>query len=184
MSLISKISPGTDIPSVINMVVEIPKGRRSKFEYDKDLDIFKLDRYLYSSSMYPGDYGFIPHTLAEDNDPIDVLVMVNEATFPGCLIETRVVGMFLMSDRGENDYKLLGVPHRDPLFEDYKELEDVPHHFLREVEHFFLSYKQLEEGADVQSQGWTGRADAIKEIKKSIDSYTKEKYASSKAIRD
>lgn len=181
MSLISKISPGTDIPSVINMIVEIPKGRRSKFEYDKELDVFKLDRFLYSSSMYPGDYGFIPHTLAEDHDPIDVLVMVNEPTFAGCLIETRVVGMFLMSDRGENDYKLLGVPHRDPLFGEYKDLEDVPKHFLREVEHFFLSYKQLE-GADVESGGWAGRVEAIKEIKKSIDAYTKEKYASSKAI--
>ena len=94
------ISPGTDIPSVVNMIVEIPKGRRSKFELDKETGLIKLDRYLYSSSVYPGDYGFIPQTLAADDDPLDILVMVNEPTFSGCLIEARVVGMFRMKDKG------------------------------------------------------------------------------------
>src|SRR5437764_3727151 len=147
------ISPGTDIPSVVNMIVEIPKGCRSKFELDKETGLIKLDRYLYSSSVYPGDYGFIPQTLAEDGDPLDVLVMVNEPTFSGCLIEARVVGMFKMRDKGHDDFKVLGVPNEDPLFAEMKALSDVPGHFLREVEYFFSTYKHLE-GVTVEPLGW------------------------------
>ena len=164
------IPPGTDIPSVVNAVIEIPKGRRNKFEYDKKLGVFKLDRHLYSSSFYPGDYGFIPQTLAEDNDPLDILVMVNEPTFCGCLIESRVVGLFKMVDKGENDFKLLGVPHRDPLFAEYKTLSDVPTHFLREVEHFFETYKQLE-GVEVSSGGWASHEEAITAVQESVARY-------------
>src|SRR3982751_1566321 len=148
------ISPGTDIPSVVNMIVEIPKGRRNKFELDKETGLIKLDRYLYSSSVYPGDYGFIPQTLAEDGDPLDIVVMVNEPTFSGCLIEARVVGLFRMTDKGVNDFKVLGVPNAAPLFAEVKDLADVPHHYLREVEHFFATYKQLE-GKHVEPLGWT-----------------------------
>ena len=101
------ISPGTDIPSVVNMIVEIPKGKRNKFELDKDTGLIKLDRYLYSSSVYPGDYGFIPQTLAEDGDPLDILVMVNEPTFSGCLIEARVVGH--VPDEGQGGGRLQGA---------------------------------------------------------------------------
>src|SRR5947209_10775882 len=140
----SHVSPGTNIPSVVNAIVEIPKGCRNKFEVDKKTGLMRLDRYLYSSSHYPGDYGFIPQTLAEDGDALDILVMVNEPTFSGCLIEARVVGLFRMKDKGLNDFKVLGVPHSDPLFAEYQKLDDVPHHFLREVEHFFATYKQLE----------------------------------------
>lgn len=154
---------GPELPSVVYTIVEIPKGRRSKFEIDKKTGLMKLDRYLYSSSHYPGDYGFVPHTLADDGDALDVLVMVNEPTFSGCLIETRVLGMFRMQDHGHNDYKLLGVPHRDPLFSEYHVFEDIPHPFLREVEHFFTTYKQLE-GVHVQSQGWSDAATAIAEV--------------------
>jgi inorganic pyrophosphatase len=147
------VSPGKRLPAVVNAIVEIPKGRRTKFEVDKNTGLIKLDRYLYSSSHYPGDYGFIPRTLAGDGDALDVLVMVNEATFPGCLIETRVVGIFRMHDRGRDDFKVLGVPDSDPLFAEYQDIEDVPSHFLKEVEHFFLTYKQLE-GAEILSDGW------------------------------
>jgi inorganic pyrophosphatase len=99
------IPPGTDLPRVVNVIVEIPKGRRSKFEIDKKTGLIRFDRYLFSSSHYPGDYGFIPQTLAEDGDPLDAIVMVNEPTFSGCLIETRVIGLFRMKDKGANDYK-------------------------------------------------------------------------------
>src|SRR5947208_1659860 len=102
------IPPGPDIAGVVHTIVEIPKGSRNKFEVDKKTGLLRLDRYLYSSSHYPGDYGFIPQTLAEDGDPLDVLVMVNEPTFYGCLIEARVVGLFRMRDHGKNDYKVLG----------------------------------------------------------------------------
>src|SRR5688500_5857310 len=107
------IPPGTGEAAVVNVIVEIPKGRRNKFEVDKVTGLIKLDRYLYSSAVYPGDYGFIPQTLAEDHDPLDALVMVNEPTFSGCLIEARVVGIFRMRDKGQNDFKILGVPRSE-----------------------------------------------------------------------
>jgi inorganic pyrophosphatase len=164
----SRVPHGTNSPSVVNTIVEIPQGRRSKFEIDKATGLIRLDRYLYSSSHYPGDYGFIPQTLAEDGDALDVLVMVSEATFSGCLIETRVVGMFRMQDRGVNDFKVLGVPDRDPLFEEVRALSDVPPHFLREVEHFFLTYKQLE-GIAVEARGWAESSEAMAEVQASVD---------------
>lgn len=165
-----QVSPGTNIPSVVNAIVEIPKGRRSKFELDKETGLFRLDRYLYSSSHYPGDYGFIPQTLAEDGDPLDILVMVNEPTFSGCLIETRVVGLFRMKDRGANDYKVFGVPNSDPLFAEIRELENTPIHFLREVEHFFATYKQLE-GVKIETLGWSSAESATAEVRTSVDRY-------------
>src|SRR5207248_8459525 len=166
----SAVPPGNDLPRAVNVIVEIPKGRRSKFEIDKKTGLFRLDRYLFSSSHYPGDYGFIPQTLAEDGDPLDALVMVNEPTFSGCLIETRVVGLFRMRDKGKNDYKVLGVPHSDPLFGEVQTLGGVPSHFLREVEHFFGTYKQLE-GAKVEPMGWATAQDAIAEVKASVERY-------------
>lgn len=164
------VSPGTNIPSVVNAIVEIPKGRRSKFEVDKATGLMRLDRYLYSSSHYPGDYGFIPGTLAEDGDALDILVMVNEPTFSGCLIEARVVGLFKMTDRGHADYKVLGVPNTDPLFSEYTKLADVHNHYLREVEHFFATYKQLE-GVTIETQGWDSAEAATAEVKASVVRY-------------
>lgn len=164
------VPPGTHVPEVVHAIIEIPQGRRSKFEVCKKTGLIKLDRYLFSSSHYPGDYGFIPQTLAEDGDPLDVLVMVHEPTFSGCLIETRVLGLFRMKDRGKNDYKVFGVPHTDPLFAEYTRLEHVPSHFLREVEHFFLTYKQLE-GVRTGSDGWASAADAIAEVAASLDRF-------------
>lgn len=165
-----RIPPGPEIPKSINVIVEIPKGRRCKFEVDKTTGLFKLDRYLYSSAMYPGDYGFIPQTLAEDGDPLDALVMVNEPTFTGCLIEARPLGLFKMTDNGLNDYKVLAVPSKDPIFSEYDDLWRVPPHFLREVEHFFNTYKQLE-GTAVEPMGWDTADRARKEIVECIDRY-------------
>ncbi len=164
----TSISAGSAAPSVVNAIVEIPKGRRSKFEVDKSTGLMRLDRYLYSSSHYPGDYGFIPQTLADDGDALDMLVMVNEPTFSGCLIEARVVALFRMTDRGVADYKILGVPQTDPLFDEIRDVSDVPRHFLREVEHFFLTYKQLE-GVAIDSQGWAAAEDAVAEVQASLE---------------
>ncbi|MCG3138348.1 MAG: Inorganic pyrophosphatase [Phycisphaerae bacterium] len=172
--LYSHVPPGTDLPRVVNAIVEIPKGRRSKFELDKETGLFKLDRYLFSSSHYPGDYGFIPQTLAEDGDALDVLVMVNEPTFTGCLIRARVVGLFKMTDHGHNDYKVLGVPNTDPLFAEFQKLDDVPHHYLREVEHFFATYKQLE-GTETKTLGWASAEEAIAEVRLAVDRYHKQR---------
>jgi inorganic pyrophosphatase len=170
------VPPGTDIPSVVNAIVEIPKGRRSKFEIDKKTGLFRLDRYLYSSSHYPSDYGFIPQTLAEDGDALDVLVMVNEPTFTSCLIEARVIGLFRMRDRGVNDFKILGVPNADPLFAEYRNLRDAPSHFLREVEHFFATYKQLE-GVAIETMGWATAQDAAAEVRASVERFLAKKQA-------
>lgn len=168
------IDPTAGDTGVVNAIIEIPKGRRNKFEYDKKLGVFKLDRHLYSSSFYPGDYGFVPQTLAEDGDPLDVLVMVNEATFPGCLIETRIIGLFKMQDRGDNDYKLLGVPNNDPLFDEFTELAHTPKHFLREVSHFFETYKQLE-GVEVVAQGWDDKYNAVSIVDAAIERFKGQK---------
>ena len=165
-----QIPPGTNVPHTVNAIVEIPKGKRCKFEVDKKTGLFRLDRYLYSSSMYPGDYGFIPQTLAEDGDPLDVVVMVNEPTFTGCLIEARPLGLFKMTDKGANDFKVLAVPADDPIFAEYDDLWRVPPHFLREVEHFFATYKQLE-GTVVVPLGWDGAAAARAEIISCVERY-------------
>jgi inorganic pyrophosphatase len=170
----TNVPPGTDLPAVVNAIIEIPKGRRSKFEVDKQTGLFKLDRYLYSSSHYPGDYGFIPQTLAEDGDALDVLVMVNEPTFSGCLITTRVLGLFRMTDKGRNDCKVLGVPNEDPLFAEFQSLADVPQHFLREVEHFFATYKQLE-GTKTEPLGWSGTEDALAEVQASVERFRQDR---------
>src|SRR5579883_305683 len=164
------IPPGTGEAAVVNVIVEFPKGKRNKFEVDKVTGLIKLDRYLYSPAVYPGDYGFIPQTLAEDHDPLDALVMVNEPTFSGCLIEARVVGIFKMKDKGQNDFKVLAVPNKDPLFEDMRKLDDIPKHFLREVEHFFSTYKHLE-GGQIEPLGWAPAADGAAEVRLSIERF-------------
>lgn len=174
--LILRVPPGPKVPEVVNVIVEIPKGRRSKFEVDKKTGLLKLDRYLYSSLHYPGDYGFIPQTLAEDGDPLDILVMVNEPTFSGCLIEARPIGLFKMTDKGANDYKVLAVPSTDPLFAEIEDLWRVPRHFLREVEHFFATYKELEGAAGedvVQTQGWETADKARAEVIACVNRYRK-----------
>jgi inorganic pyrophosphatase len=173
------LPPGRDVPRIVNAIVEIPKGRRNKFELDKDTGLFRLDRYLFASSHYPGDYGFVPQTLADDGDALDILVMVNESTFTGCLIEARVLGLFRMSDSGKDDFKILGVPAVDPGFDEYCTLDDVPRSFLREVEHFFGTYKQLE-GKTVETRGWSPLREAHDEVTASVERYRTAKDASTK----
>ncbi len=168
------LSSGPTPPDIIYAVVEVPKGSRNKYEYSKTAGVIKLDRVLYSPLHYPGDYGFIPQSLYDDNDPLDVLIMMTEPTFPGCVIEVRPVGMLKMLDRGEHDDKILAVPSNDPQFSDYHDLDDIPRHFPTEVEHFFKVYKQLE-GKEVETQGWVGAAEAKKAIKSALDMY-REKY--------
>jgi inorganic pyrophosphatase len=164
------LPPGPNPPEIINVIVEVPKGTRNKYEYSKTNGVIKLDRVLYSPLHYPGDYGFIPQTYFEDDDPMDVLVMMNAPTFSGCLIEARPVGMFKMIDGGETDYKVLAVPATDPAFDGISVLEDVPAHFPREVQHFFMVYKQLQ-GADVSNEGWVNVEDTRKAIQDAMAAY-------------
>jgi inorganic pyrophosphatase len=153
---------GPNAPDVVYAIVEIPKGSRNKYEYNKEHGVIKLDRVLYSSVSYPGDYGLMPQTFWDDGDPFDILVMVNQPTFPGCIIEARPIGIFRMEDKGQSDDKILAVPHRDPSFSGYHDLKDLPAHYLLEVQHFFSVYKDLEEGGRVKVKGWED-ADAARE---------------------
>jgi inorganic pyrophosphatase len=167
------LSAGPTPPDEIYAVIEVPKGSRNKYEYSKAAGVIKLDRVLYSPLHYPGDYGFIPQSYYGDGDPLDVLVMMNEPTFPGCVIVARPVGMLKMVDKGENDDKILAVPATDPQFDDIHDIADLPRHFPKEVEHFFMVYKQLQ-GTAVESQGWVGAEEAKKAIQMGLQLYRKE----------
>ena len=171
-NLWKELAPGPDVPGAINVVVEIPKGSRNKFEYDKEIGTIRLDRVLYASMQYPGDYGLIPQTMYDDGDPLDVLVMVNEPTFPGCIIQARPIGLFRMQDRGVSDDKILAVPASDPLFRDYFDIDHIPQHFLQEVAHFFAVYKDLE-GIHVKTLGWEHAGNAKERIIYAIELYRK-----------
>ena len=153
-----------------DVVVEIPRGSRNKYELDKDSGMMRLDRVLYSAVHYPGDYGFIPRTLHEDGDPLDVLVRIGEPTFPGCQIDVRPVGVLRMLDHGDPDDKILAVPINDPLHREYFDIADLPQHYLREIEHFFAIYKDLE-GKRMQVLGWEKSEYAMQVINESIKRY-------------
>ncbi len=129
---------------VVDAFIEIPTGSQNKYEYDEDRGGFILDRVLFSPMFYPAEYGYIKNTLALDNDPLDILVLVTNPTFPGCIIETRVIGYLNMVDSGEDDAKLIGVPVEDPRFDEIESLEDLPQHKLKEIVHFFERYKDLQ----------------------------------------
>lgn len=147
----------------IPVIIEIPKGSRNKYEYDKAKNMIKFDRMLFSSVMYPTDYGFIPDTLAADGDPLDALVLVWEPTFPGCLIETKPIGVLKMRDDKGEDEKVLTVPVNDPLWNHLNSLKDAPPHLLKEIEHFFSVYKNLEH-KNVEINGWFDVDEAEKVI--------------------
>lgn len=143
----------------VNVLVEIPRGSRNKYEYDDGLGMIRLDRVLFSSVHYPTDYGFIPGTLAPDGDHLDVLVLCEEPTFPGCLVPARVIGVLRMVDEKGSDDKVLAVPVGDPRFDDVHDLTDISAHWLREIENFFATYKFLEQ-RETQVTGWSGVAEA------------------------
>ncbi|HTR77839.1 MAG TPA: inorganic diphosphatase [Gemmatimonadaceae bacterium] len=167
------LSPGRHPPEEVTAVIEIPAGSRNKYELDKETGQMKLDRVLYSSVHYPGEYGFVPRTLHDDGDPIDVLVLLKEQTFPGCLIDVRPLGMLRMIDRGEPDDKILCVPLHDPFYGEYFDIADLPQHVLLEVEYFFSTYKTLE-GKTVQVVGWEKSEAAMRAITDSIRRYAAE----------
>lgn len=145
---------------LVEAFIEIPAGSQNKYEWDKERGVLRLDRVLYSPVHYPTDYGFIPDTLEEDGDPIDILVLVTHPTVPGCVVEARLVGVLSMVDDKGVDNKLLGVPVKDPRFTTVTDLTDVPPHVLREIEHFFRTYKDLE-GKSVSIEGWKDAETAV-----------------------
>jgi inorganic pyrophosphatase len=141
----------------MEVVVEIPKGTRNKYEADHDTGAIWLDRMLFTSTRYPEDYGYVPLTLAEDDDPLDAMVLLEEPTFPGCHVRARPIGLFLMRDEKGEDAKVLCVPATDPRTADVIDLGNVPEHELDEIAHFFAIYKALEPGKDTVVEGWQGR---------------------------
>jgi inorganic pyrophosphatase len=157
-----KLPIGNDAPQRVNVVIEIPKDSLNKYEYDKHLQVFRLDRTLFSPVHYPGDYGFIPRTLGLDDDPLDVLVLVEAPSFPGCLMEVRPIGVLRMIDQGKGDEKILAVAESDPLYREIHDCAQVFPHKLREIEHFFAIYKKLE-GKKTEIAGWNG-VDAARQI--------------------
>jgi inorganic pyrophosphatase len=173
MHLWHDILPGPNFPEVVHAVVEIPKGSRNKYELDKRTGVIKLDRVLYSSLHYPGDYGLIPQTYYDDGDPLDILVMTNSATFPGCLLEARPIGLFRMTDKDLPDDKVLAVLENDPFFAEWQDIGDIPQHFLAEMAHFFSVYKDLER-ARTQALGWEPAAAARQAIRHAVRLYKKE----------
>jgi inorganic pyrophosphatase len=170
MSLKDSIHPGLNAPKEINVIVEIPKGSQNKYEYDTEHKVVKLDRVLYSPMYYPGEYGFIPQTLGEDSDPLDALVLVNFPTYPGTLIESRVIGMLEMVDQGEPDAKILCVPVSDVRYKNTFSIKDVGEHTLKEIAHFFQVYKDLEK-KKVEIGDWKDAATAYEVINASIERY-------------
>jgi len=164
------LPPGEDIPNVINAVIEIPKGSSNKYEYDKKYNIFRLDRTLYSPVHYPGAYGFVPQTHAEDGDPLDVVVIIDSPTFTGCLIEVKPIGVLIMRDDAGLDHKILGVPVKDPRTRDINRLAHLPSHYLAEVDYFFNIYKDLE-GKKSDTYGWEDRLVAHQVIHDCIQRY-------------
>lgn len=145
--------PAQPKPGLINVLIEIIAGSKNKYEFDKDMQAFALDRVLYSSVQYPYDYGFVPNTLADDGDPLDGMVIMDQPTFPGCVIAARPIGMLEMIDGGDRDEKILCVPDKDPRYANVKSLKDIQQHRLDEIAEFFQSYKNLEK-KEVKILGW------------------------------
>jgi inorganic pyrophosphatase len=168
------IDPGPECPELVRAIIEIPKNSANKYEYDGELNMFRLDRALYSPMHYPGDYGFIPGTLAEDGDPLDVLTLVDEPSFTGCIMEVRPVGVLYMVDEKENDQKLLAVPNRNPRFDSIHTMDQVFPHVRREIEHFFSIYKELQ-GANTKIKGWGGPQETRKLIMKYRQAYLEDR---------
>lgn len=157
---------------VVDALIEIPTGSQNKYEFDKETGRFKLDRVLFSPMHYPTEYGYIENTLAEDGDPLDILVLTTFPTFPGCVIESRVIGVLLMTDDKGKDEKLLAVPTEDPRFKEVHTLDDVAPHLLKEIAHFFQVYKDLE-NKKVTIDGWQGADVAARLLEESKSRYAK-----------
>jgi inorganic pyrophosphatase len=159
-----------------DVIIEIPKGQRNKYEMDHETGRIRLDRMLFTSTRYPADYGFIEDTLAEDGDPLDALVLLEEPTFPGCLIRCRAIGMFRMRDEKGPDDKILCVPATDPRQEGLRDIHQISKFDRLEIHHFFEVYKELEPGKRVEGTGWAASADAEEEIKRARDRATAHGY--------
>ena len=174
MNLLHDIAAG-DPKKLVNVVVEIPIGSRTKFEYHDDVKTIVVDRFLYTAFTYPFNYGFIPQTWSEDEDALDIVVLSSEPVPPGIVIECRVIGMLDTEDEEGGDAKLVAVPKAkiDPAFADIETMDDLPDYLKNKVKHFYENYKTIEPGKWVKVTGWRSKEDAIKEVETCIDRYKK-----------
>jgi len=175
---IDAIAIGNNPPEDVNVIVEVPVGGQPiKYEMDKDAGMLVVDRFLYTPMTYPGNYGFVPHTLSEDGDPIDVLVCNTRQLVPGCLINVRPIGVLVMEDNAGRDEKIIAVPspHLTLRYEKVNEFSDLPQITLQQIEHFFEHYKDLEPGKWVKIGDWRGAADARRMITEAIERAAKAK---------
>ncbi len=174
-NLWTDVKTGPNPPEVVYGVIESPKGSKNKFEFDKDIMAIYLDRVLYSSVVFPISYGFIPRTLGDDKDPLDIMVLITEPTFPGCLVSARPIGVLRMKDEMGNDDKIIAVADTDPRLAEAKDLDWIPKHQLLEIKQFFTDYKKLEKGKKTEVLGWENKASAYEIINQSIKLF-REKY--------
>ena len=165
-----KVSPGEDVPAFVNAIIEIPKGSKAKYEVDKDFGLLRLDRILFSSVMYPANYGFIPQTYCDDKDPLDILVLCSVDVFPMSMIEAKVIGVMHMVDNGEQDDKIIAVAKNDMSVNYIEDLENLPPHTTKEIVRFFQDYKALEH-KNVTIEQLHGKEYAYKIIQESIELY-------------
>lgn len=171
MLLWKNLIPGLKVPQHVYALIECPKGTRNKYEISKSANVILLDRVLHSSVMYPHDYGFIPGTYASDGDPLDILVLIQQPSYPLTIIQAKPIGVLIMEDEKGIDEKILSVAENDPIFRDYAELKDIPKHFLDEVREFFKTYKNLEEPKYSSVKEWRDRQSAYTIIQESIQRF-------------
>ncbi|MGC8876798.1 inorganic diphosphatase [Thermus sp.] len=173
MADLKSLPVGEGAPEVVHMVIEVPRGSGNKYEYDPKLGAIRLDRVLPGAQFYPGDYGFIPSTLAEDGDPLDGLVLSTYPLFPGVVVEVRVVGLLLMEDEKGGDAKVIGVVHEDQRLDHIQDIAHVPEGVKQEIQHFFETYKALEakKGKWVKVTGWRGPEEALAEVRAAMARY-------------
>lgn len=170
MNLLHDISTGSQSPEIINVIIEINKGSKNKYEIDKETGLIALDRAMHTSQDYPFDYGFVPQTHWDDNDPLDVVVLTTYPLFPGILVKVRPVAVVHMVDDGDKDEKIIAVPKDDPRWDNVQDIADVNKHTLKEIEHFFLTYKKLQ-NKEVIINGLGGAVEAKKAITRAQELY-------------
>jgi len=167
---VKRVGPGDKAPDLVNVVIEIPAYSSVKYEYDEESDVIKVDRVLYTSMVYPFNYGFVPGTMEEDGDPVDVLVISDHSFIPGSVVEARPVALLEMEDEEGVDSKVVAVPKDkvEPRYSSIRDLGDLPEILRKKIEHFFEHYKELEPGKWVKIRGWKGSEEAKRKIAEAI----------------
>ena len=175
MNLLKDIPAGDNVPDEINVIVEIPKGSRNKYEFDEKTGLMALDRVLYSSVYFPFDYGAMPQTLSEDNDPLDIVLLASFGTFAGCLVKARPIGILMMEDEAGVDHKIIVCPKAklEPRLAHIEDIKDLTEHQQKEIKEFFETYKRLEPNKWVKVRGWQGAKEAKEVIKQAVQRYKK-----------